>query len=163
MTRKFKIRTESVTGCQRALKRFYRYLNGGEANDDLLKLSGVTTERLDAYVHHLQNRNTKWEGHPHKPVEYAKLSPFMVCKEVKILRGFGTWLEKEGFANPFDELEVPKVPRYMVEVLTTSEIENLLTTINPVTELGARQYVSVMLMLEAARLAYIAPHAESAD
>lgn len=140
---------DSVTSCQRALKRFYRYLSGGEDNGDLMKLSGVTTERLDAYVHQLQNRNTKWEGHPHKPVEHAKLSPFTVCKEVKILRGFGTWLEKEGFANPFDELEVPKVPRYVVEVLTTAEIEKLLTTINPATELGARQYAIVMLMLDA--------------
>ena len=37
---------DSVTSCQRALKQFYRYLSGGEDNGELMKLSGVTTERF---------------------------------------------------------------------------------------------------------------------
>jgi len=139
---------DSVISCQRALHRFHRHLTDGGKSGDTVKLSHLTRERLNAYVYHLQNRTNKWEGHPHKPVEQAKLSPFTICKEVKILRGFGTWLEGEGFSNPFDELEVPKVPRYVVEVLTPAEIEQLLTTINPGTELGARQYAIVMLMLD---------------
>jgi site-specific recombinase XerD len=140
--------SDSVISCQRALHRFHRYLINGGGNGDTVKLSGVTPGRLNGYVDHLQNRTTKWEGHPRRPVEHAKLSPFTICKEVKILRGFGTWLEGEGFVNPFGELEVPKVPRYIVDVLTTAEIEQLLSAINPNTENGARQHAIVMLMLD---------------
>lgn len=139
---------ESVTSCERALKRFHRFMTGGAANETI-RLAGITTDRLNAFVDQLQTRTSKYDRHPVRPPEQAKLSPFTIVKEIKILRGFGTWLEREGFANPFDDLAVPKLPRYVVEVLSTNEIETLLASINPKTENGGRQYAIVMLMLDA--------------
>src|SRR5262249_51192172 len=78
----------------------------------------------------------------------AKLSPFTIRKEVKILRGFGTWLTQQGYPNPFDDLEIPKVPKYMLDVLTDEEIGQLLEAINPNTTIGGRLHAIVLLMLD---------------
>ena len=130
---------------KRALQRFARFL---APQGEEIRLTMITPERATGYLDDLQTRETKWGNHPNHPTELTKLSPFTVIREVKILRGFGTWLEREGFDNPFSGLPIPKAPRYIVDILTDSEIAKLVEGINPDTEIGARQYALVMLMLD---------------
>lgn len=111
-------------------------------------MTSLTPLRVGEYVTALQTRERKWVAHPNRPAAEARLSPFTVRKEVKILRGFGTWLAKEGYDNPFAGLEIPKVPKYVVDVLTDQEIETILNKINPNTTVGARLAAMVLLMLD---------------
>jgi hypothetical protein len=85
-------------------------------------LLNVTEEKVKDYITNLQPRQRKWDNHPYHPPIAESLCPFTVRKDVKILRGFGTWLAREGFANPFEELDIPK---YMVDVLTHEEISKI--------------------------------------
>ena len=136
---------DSITTNRRTLERFRRFF---APNGEALRLSYVTSERVEEYVTGMQSRQRKWEEHPYRPPQEAPLSPFTVRTEVKILRGFGTWLEGEGFANPFQYLEIPKVPKHMVDVLTDEEIEKILSSMNTNTPIGARLYAMVLLLLD---------------
>ncbi len=87
-------------------------------------------------------------GESRLPLAPGKLSAFTVIREVKILRGFGTWLARSGFDNPFAGLPIPKTPKYVVDILTDGEIAKLVAGIHPQTDIGARQYTLVRLMLD---------------
>ncbi len=136
---------DSIETNKRALHRFGRSL---APNWETLKLRGITSEKTKEYVSSLQARKEKWVDHPYRPAENSGLSPFTIRKEVKILRGFGTWLERQGYANPFSDLEIPKVPKLMLEVLTDEEIERVLDTISPNDPAGSRRYAIVLLILD---------------
>ncbi len=119
---------DSIETNRRALNRFGRSL---APNWEALKLRGITSKKTKEYVTSLQGRKEKWIDHPYRPPENSALSPFTIRKEVKSLRGFGTWLERQGYANPFSDLEIPKVPKLMLEVLTDEGIERVLDKIIP--------------------------------
>jgi site-specific recombinase XerD len=87
---------DSVNSNQRSLGRFHRFL---AAEDESVRLAQITPELIGRYVSSLQSREEKWSDHPHHPAERAKLSPFTILKEVKVLRGFGTWLTRQGYPN----------------------------------------------------------------
>jgi len=137
--------SDSINTNRRVLERFMRSCT---SNGDELRLADVTEEKADEYVTDLSTRTRKWENHPKRPPAEAPLSPFTIRKEVKILRGFGTWLKREGFANPFEYLEIPKVPKPMVEVLTNEDIEQLLDSIPTNTAIGGRLQAIVLLLLD---------------
>lgn len=111
---------DSVATNRRTLNRFSRWL---EKTHQASKLAGATEDEVEEYVTALQNKKTRWKNDPFKPAKPGSLSPFTVRKEVRILKGFGTWLDKEGFDNPFDGLVVPKEPKRLVNILTEEESE----------------------------------------
>jgi site-specific recombinase XerD len=136
---------DSVTTNRRSLTRLLRFFASGDAE---LRLSSLTTERVNAYVTDIQSRQELYTDHPSRPSSPGSLSPYTVRKEVRILRGFGTWLTREGFLNPFEDLQVPKVPHRIVDVITAEEKEKILGSINPNTDIGARLYSIVWLMMD---------------
>lgn len=136
---------DSILTNKRALQRFSRAL-APEGQE--VKLALVTPEKAKAYITAMQARECKWADHPRRPADASKLSPFTIRKEVKILRGFGTWLTQQGCANPFDALEIPKVPKYVLDILSDQEIEQLIQAINPNAAQGARLYAVVLLLLD---------------
>ena len=136
---------DSVNTNHKALGRFTRFLS--KDVDDIF-LSDVREKVIEAYVTDLQTRKVKWRDHPNREPEAGMLSPFTIRKEVKILRGFGTWLQREGFDNPFTNIPIPKEPKRLVKVLTDEEIEKILRSINPKTPTGSRLYAIVLFMLD---------------
>jgi len=137
---------DSIVTNRRTLQRFARFLAGdGQA----IPWGAVTAEQAVAYVTQLQSRNTKWAGHPNRPPENGALSPYTVRKETKVLRGFGNWLARQGYENPFEALLIPKVPKYLLETLTDEEIEQILNCFNVNTAYGARDFAILLLMLDA--------------
>lgn len=136
---------DAITTNRRSLQRFGRFLS---ANGQAIHLSDVTPEGVVAYVTSLQNQTSKFSGHPNRPEEAGRLSPFTVRKETKILRGFGNWLDRQGYDNPFEAVPIPKVPKYLLETLTDDEIEKILNAFNPNTAYGARDFAIVLLMLD---------------
>ena len=151
---------DSVITNKRALIRFNRFLS---SNTESATLADMTPAISKDYITTLQNREVKNVDHPNKPVVSGKLSPFTIRKEVKILRGFGTWLVKQGYRNPFEVLEIPKVPKHFLEVLTDEEIEQLLIQINPNTKFGSRQFGIVVLMLDSGLRVSEVVHARISD
>ncbi len=125
------------------LRRFAFYSGGLD-----IKLTDVTPDVARTYVEDLQARQSKWENHPTRPVVCKPLSPYTIRKTVKILRGFGAWMARDGLGNPFKELEIPTVPKTLVETLTPEEIQKILGAINPNTMNGARNYALILLMLD---------------
>jgi site-specific recombinase XerD len=134
---------DSIRTNQSTLERFARFAGGRD-----VRLNRVTPQVASAFVDHLQGQTSKWENHPTRPPTAAPLSPYTVRKEIKILRGFGHWMEREGFGNPFCRLEIPTVPKELVETLTQEEIHRILDTQNAGTVNGARNLAVVMLMLD---------------
>jgi len=78
----------------------------------------------------------------------ARCPPYTIRKTVKSLRGFGTWLTREGLANPFALLDIPTVPKTLVEALSPAEVNTLLGALNPNTANGARNQALILLMLD---------------
>ncbi len=136
---------DSIYGNKTVLRRFARFAANGS---DHVALDHATEEVLDDYVAGLQNRKVKFKDHPTRKPERGKLSPFTIRKEIKILKGFGTWLDREGFDNSFTDLPVPKEPKRLVKVLTDDEVDQIIGTINPHTDIGSRLYSIVLFMLD---------------
>ena len=113
------------------LRRFAAHAGGSD-----VKYSDLTSEVAQAYVEALQARQSKWDNHPTRPAEHKPLSPFTIRKTVKILRGFGAWMARDGLGNPFEELDIPTVPKTLVETLTPEEVRKLLAAIHPNTPNG---------------------------
>jgi site-specific recombinase XerD len=135
--------TDAIKSNQGTLERFGRHLGGAE-----IRLAQITEEKVTAYIEWLQSRQTKWENHPNRPAVNQPLSPYTIRKTVKVLRGFGNWLAREGFPNPFDVLEIPSVPKDLVETLKPDEVHRLLNSLNLTTPHGARDYAVLLLMLD---------------
>lgn len=125
------------------LRRFAMHAGGLDA-----RLSNLTLEIARSYVEALQSRKTKWENHPTRPPEDKPLSPYTIRKTVKILRGFGAWMARDGMDNPFQDLDIPTVPKTLVDTLTAEEVQRVLDCINPNTLNGARNYAMLMFMLD---------------
>src|SRR5574341_85368 len=136
--------SDSIKTNQNNLRRFAEYAGGLN-----VKLADVTPQAIRAYVAELQTRQSKWNNHPTRPAEQKPLSPYTIRKTVKILRGFGSWMERNEFGNPCRELEIPAVPKQIVDTLTPDEVQRLLDSINPNTANGARNHAMILLMLDA--------------
>jgi site-specific recombinase XerD len=134
---------DSINTNHGTLNRFVRYLGSAD-----LPLAHLTEEKIEGYVAWLQARQSKWEHHPNRPPVNRPLSPYTIRKAVKVLRGFGHWLANEGFTNPFDSLEIPSVPKDLIETLRTEDVQAILGKLNPNTPHGARDYAIVLLMLD---------------
>lgn len=126
---------DSIFGNRAALNRFVRYMSNGS---DHVALADATEDVLDAYIDDMQNRKWRFKDHPFRKPERGKLSPFTIREDIKILKGFGTWLGREGFDNSFTELPVPKEPKRLVKVLADDEIDQIIASINPHTDIGSR-------------------------
>ena len=136
---------DSIYGNRMALNRFAKFLANGLKD---VTLDEATDDSLDDYISGMQNRKLKYRDHPFRKPERGKLSPFTIRKEIKILKGFGTWLDREGFENSFTDLPVPKEPKRLVKALTDDEIDQVIASINPHTEIGSRLYAMVIFMLD---------------
>jgi len=136
--------SDSIRTNQNSLQRFAEYAGGVD-----VKLIEVTPEVARAYIENLQARQSKWNNHPNRPPENKLLSPYTIRKAVKILRSFGAWMDRNGFGNPCSVLEIPSVPKQIVDTLAEEEIQKLLDAMNPQTANGARNHAMFLFMLDA--------------
>jgi hypothetical protein len=80
-----------------------------------VKLNSIPRAGARGYVDCLQARKTWYEDRPRRPPDERPLSPFTIRKAVKILRGFGNWMARDGMPNPFADLDIPSVPKTIME------------------------------------------------
>ncbi len=139
---------KTLVGIRSNLNKFLRFL---EKRGHSMKLSDLTIHDARAYVASLQGKVTKYDGHvltPERPD--CTFSPETVHTHVRALRGFSQWLYNEGYTSHpiFERLELPKLPKKKIEVLSPEEIRQILDSLNPNTFKGARLYAMVVLMLD---------------
>ena len=79
------------------------------------------------------------------------LSSHTVANRVRGLKGFFSWLGRQGYTklNLLEGLKVPKTDEKVVEPLTAMEVDRLFSAINAKSALGARNSAMVALFLDA--------------
>ncbi len=119
------------------LGMFLRFLR---KHEHPLVLGEVGVDEGRAFVVSLQNQTTKFANNPMTKTREEKLSPFYIRSTVQALRAFFHWLQKEGYTqeHKLQALAPPKVPKRLVEILTKDEMQQVLDSFDPSTDVGAR-------------------------
>ncbi len=139
---------KTLVGVKSNLSKFVKFL---ESKGHSLQLADLTLHDARAYVASLQGTVTKYESHrlthPHPD---STFSPQTVHTHVRALRAFSTWLYNESYTKSrlLELLELPKLPKTKIQVLSPEEIQTILSTINPDTAKGARLLAMVLLFLD---------------
>ena len=136
----------TITWYQEILLRFFSFL---EAQGLARPVQELGTEELKAYIVHLQD-TTKWANRTYIKEAKGRLSPYSIQGHVRAIKAFFSWLEREECieSNPMVRLPLPKVPQYLVKILTVDQIKTLLSMLDRQTPLGMKYYVILLLLLD---------------
>lgn len=98
---------KSVEAYMRDVTEFANFLGGSEDME-----RGITLSDVRGFVYSL----------------YKKNSPTSICRKLSALRVFGKYLVREGLiaTNVFDEIVMPKKPKYLPKFLTVDEAFELI-------------------------------------
>jgi len=112
-----------------------------------LPIADLDEGKVRGFVAELQAAKSRYQDHPYHEPKAGGLSPFTVDKMVRTMKAFGTWLGREGWPNPFVNVQRPKKPKTVVEVLSDIEVDSILGCLNENTDAGARAHAIVTLFL----------------
>lgn len=135
----------TIVGRQRDLVRFWR---GLAPDGSALRLKQITPDKVKLYVATRQSQTQRYANHPIRRELAGPLSRQSIANEVRLLKTFGNWLEREGYSNPFEELRIPKAARTLIDALSNDEVTRLIESINPATTIGARAAAMIWLFLD---------------
>ncbi len=112
-------------------------------------LGGFTLERVRAYTVDLQRR-AAFEHHPALPTRAHRLSDASVNSYLRALRAFSNWLYTEGYTSEHTlaRLKTPRLAEKVKDILTPDEIVRIVGSLNPRTEIGARDQAIFLLLLD---------------
>lgn len=112
-------------------------------------LGNFTLNLVRAYIVNLQERPAilHFQNEPKRP---RKLSDHTINSYVRALLAFSNWLYREHYtAEPvLDLLKPTKVTKKVQDILTPEEIAKILTSLNPRTEIGARDQAIILMLLD---------------
>ncbi len=118
------------------------------AGNTEMTLAQLTPELVRNYLSARADQDTCYVNHRlHKP-EPHKLSAYSLHHTCRNLRAFGSWLERKEYLNPFSEVELPRLPKLMIEPLTPDEINVLMNVWNPETAYGCRWQAMLSFFLD---------------
>ncbi len=129
------------------LKRFIKWL---AKNGYRCVLSDLNLRVAKAYILHLEEVHRKYEDHPSTPEQDKRISLYSVQGHVRTLKALSSWLFREEYLpeNVLARLRLPKAPKLDIKILTNEEIKTILTVIDPNISSGARNYATIILMLD---------------
>jgi site-specific recombinase XerD len=112
-------------------------------------LQHLSLDNVRAYIIALQHRDA-YEHHPTMPNEGKRLSDYTIATYIRALRGFSTWLYEEQYTkeNILARLQIPKTTKKVRDILCAEEIADIMTSLNPRTEIGARDQAIFLLLLD---------------
>ena len=120
------------------------------ASQDLAPtLANFTVELVQRYILDLQGQQ-KWEYHPYMLPKDKPLSDHSVNSYVRALRGFASWLYAEGYTREhiLGRMKAPKTTQIVQDILSVDEIGQIVNTLNPRTEIGARDQAIFLVLLD---------------
>lgn len=137
---------KTVEWYRRVLRHFGQYLNGSGHSTELRYL---TLEVVREFILYLQTRQ-KWETHPHIRCKGVPIAAISVQNYVRGLRGFFSWLHREGYTeeNILGRLSPPKAPQKLVDVLTEEEVARILSCLDVDTASGSRDMAMAITFLD---------------
>jgi site-specific recombinase XerD len=140
---------KTIAWYEDALDDFARWLERAQLP---AVLASFTLDRVRAYAVDLQQRAAR---DPHKPGAPAcasgrKLSDHTVDTYLRALRAFSNWLFAEGYTlqHTLARLKTPRLPEKAKDILTPEEIAQIAGSLNPHTEIGARDQAIFLLLLD---------------
>jgi len=109
----------------------------------------INLNDLNQYLLMMKNK-PKLQGHRFKPKVEKPISSVTLQTYMRALRGFLGWMYKEGYIkeNLQEKFKLPKAAKKAVEILSDEEIEKLIGSMNPKTEMGLRNLCIVALMID---------------
>jgi len=112
-------------------------------------IGALDKAELRAYIQYLQNAK-KWPNREHNDKDYGKLSPSAVQGHVRAIKAFWGWLVREEYIekNPLARFPLPRIPKYIIPALTIEQVGKLLAAIDRDTDLGAKYYCLLILLLD---------------
>lgn len=119
------------------LQQLQEHIRRGQP-EAVVTLDAVTLEQGRSFITAKLQQETAWENHPILRPQARKLSPYTIKQYVRVIRGFGRWLGKQGYTDPFAKLEMPRTPKRLISILSPEEIDQLVNIYNPNTYYGAR-------------------------
>ena len=126
-----------------------KYFAFQTSNQMLKPVQELGTAELRAYILHLQ-QTTRWANSPYIRKATGKLSPYSIQGEVRAIKAFWGYLEKEGYIekNPLARFPLPKVPQKPVHILSSEQIMTLLSQTDRHTATGAKYYTILLILLD---------------
>jgi site-specific recombinase XerD len=106
----------------------------------------------------MRGKAVKFEGHPlNRPIPGYTFSPQAIHKHVMTLRAFSNWVKQEGYTKNsiFELLELLKLPKNQIPILSPEMIQQVLESINANTFMGARLYAMVFFTMSGVSLLQI--------
>lgn len=112
-------------------------------------LEHFTLELVRSYIVNLQQRPA-FEEHPSVPVQARKLSDHTINSAARALRAFSNWLFSEQYTKEpvLARLQMPRMSKKIQDILTPEEIGAVIGSLNPRTEIGARDQAAFLLLLD---------------
>jgi site-specific recombinase XerD len=112
-------------------------------------LAHFTLEQVRAYTVDLQARK-RFDTHAAVPTQPEPLSDHSINSYLRVLRAFSHWLQDEGYAatHVLARIKLPKTTEKVQDILTEEEIVQVVRSLNPRTEIGARDQAIFLLLLD---------------
>lgn len=112
-------------------------------------LAHFTLDRVRAYAVDLQQR-AAWEYHSRLPSTGRPLSDHSVDTYLRALRAFSNWLFAEGYTrvHVLARLKTPRLTEKVKDILSPDEVAQVAHSLNPRTEIGARDQAIFLLLLD---------------
>lgn len=132
----------TMRGYEEKLGRFVRWCENATLGDFSV---GLVRE----YISYLQEV-PKWEDHPFLKPNGTLMSSTNVRNHALVLRGFSSWLEREGYTdeNVLSRLRVLKATKKVIQTLSDKEIEQLFSCLDQNTSPGCRDAAILLLLLD---------------
>jgi len=129
-----------------AIARYAAWLERQELTPTL---EHFTLDLVRRYIVDLQRQPAN-EFHPRQPAQEGPLADQTINSYVRALRGFSTWLYEEGYTaeRVLGRLKVPRYAKKIQPVLCAEEIADIVCSLNPRTEIGARDQAIFLLLLD---------------
>jgi site-specific recombinase XerD len=129
-----------------SIRRYAEWLERQELEPTL---RNFTVELVRRYILELQERPAN-AFHPRVPTQDRGLADSSINCYVRVLRAFSNWLYGEGYTQQavLARLKVPRVTKKLQVILTAEEIADIVVSLNPRTEIGARDQAIFLLLLD---------------
>lgn len=131
---------------RQAISMFGKWL---QRNDLAPTLEHFSLAQVRGYLVALQKQMAR-EYHPTQPTATHLLSDHSINSIARALRAFSNWLRDEQYtASPLlARLQMPSVSKKVQDILCAEEIADIVTALNPRTEIGARDQAIFLLLLD---------------
>lgn len=112
-------------------------------------MANFTPDLVRKYTVDLQGRQ-RFETHATVPTQPELLSDHSINSYLRVLRAFSNWLLMEGYTerHVLARIKLPRTTEKIQDILSEEEIVTVVRSLNPRTEIGARDQAIFLLLLD---------------